>query len=226
MSMKFELHIHTPASDGYLNWDFILKRHARKNNLILGITDHNTMKYAFKLSKEIPLIMGEEISVRLENGTKGDVIGLFLQEEIKPLLSLGETIDLIREQAGLVYVPHPLDEGRHCIGGENAKLGDVVEIFNAKSPKHVNEKTSELFKDFPYKAVGTDAHFFTELGLTRMELPYEIDLDNPKEFLKSLKDAQFQINYPNPATDLLYKAIRGFKRWRKKAKSMLFTKNS
>lgn len=42
----------------------------------------------------------------------GEIIGLFLQEEIPAGLSCKETIARIRQQNGVVYVPHPYDKKR------------------------------------------------------------------------------------------------------------------
>ncbi|NPA22407.1 MAG: PHP domain-containing protein [Candidatus Micrarchaeota archaeon] len=215
--MKIELHIHTPASDGYFNPLPLLKRHARKHNLVLGISDHNTMR-AIPLLKDILLIKGEEI-LALDGGRKVDVIGWFLEEEIPKGLEIGEVFDRIREQGGIVYAPHPLDFERFAMGEEWARKADVVEIFNAKTPPEINQRTQELFKD-ALKAVGTDAHFFNELGLTRIELP-DFDLESPKEFLKALEKARFYTAYPHRSTKTIYRAIRVVKGWRKRFMSYI-----
>lgn len=51
-------------------------------------------------------MIGSEISTE-----RGEVIGLFLSEEIISRNFL-EVIDLIKEQGGIVVLPHPFDELR------------------------------------------------------------------------------------------------------------------
>ena len=51
------------------------------------------------------MIPGEEI----KTDGQGEVIGLFLSEEIPRGMSFSATITAIREQGGLVYLPHPFD---------------------------------------------------------------------------------------------------------------------
>ncbi|HEV3312657.1 MAG TPA: histidinol-phosphatase, partial [Chloroflexota bacterium] len=72
----------------------------------LALTDHDELVGALELKKRAPffVIPGEEIKT-----AHGEIIGLFLQEWIPPKLSPLETIERIREQAGIVYVPHPFD---------------------------------------------------------------------------------------------------------------------
>ena len=51
------------------------------------------------------VIPGEEV----KTDDQGEVIGLFLEREIPRGMSFADTIAAIREQGGLVYVPHPFD---------------------------------------------------------------------------------------------------------------------
>ena len=91
----------------------IFKTAERTGMNVIAITDHNTTAGAMKaleLSKEFPavdIIVGEEIST-----LDGEVIGLFLKEEIPAGLSINETIRMIREQGGLTVAPHPFSP--HC----------------------------------------------------------------------------------------------------------------
>ncbi len=64
------------------------------------------------------------------------MIGLFLREEIPRGLSLGDTVAAIREQGGVVYLPHPFDR-LHTIpdpGTLHRHLAeiDVFEVYNAR----------------------------------------------------------------------------------------------
>ena len=76
----------------------------------IAITDHNAFAgglEAVELARGATstVIPGEEI----KTDGQGEVIGLFLAEEVPRGLSFAETVAAIRAQGGLVYVPHPFD---------------------------------------------------------------------------------------------------------------------
>src|SRR3954462_10460483 len=78
----------------------------------LAVTDHNTIAggveaRARAIERGLPLhvILGSE----LKTAADGEIIGLFLHDEIARGLSFGETIEQIRAQGGVVYLPHPFD---------------------------------------------------------------------------------------------------------------------
>ncbi len=72
----------------------------------------------------------------MKTDNQGEVIGLFLSEEIPRGMTFAETVDAIRVQGGLVYVPHPFDR-MHSIP-DPATLHrhlaeiDVFEVYNAR----------------------------------------------------------------------------------------------
>ena len=78
------------------------------------------------------VIPGEEVKTE----DQGEVIGLFLTEEIPRGQSFGETVAAIRAQGGIVYLPHPFDR-LHAIP-EPVTLHrhlaevDVLEVYNAR----------------------------------------------------------------------------------------------
>ncbi|MCL4498711.1 MAG: PHP domain-containing protein [Chloroflexi bacterium] len=103
-----DTHIHSNFSDGVSTIKQILDTVERRENIsVIAITDHNTIKgayFAASLSDyySFDIIVGEEIMT-----TDGEIIGLFLNEEIRPGLSAVETIYRIHEQGGLAIAPHP-----------------------------------------------------------------------------------------------------------------------
>ncbi len=78
------------------------------------------------------VIVGEEV----KTDGQGEVIGLFLKEKIPRGLSLAETIERIRRQDGIVYVPHPFDR-MHAVPDYEHLMTvldevDAIEIFNPR----------------------------------------------------------------------------------------------
>ena len=88
-----------------------LVAHAAEQGLgAIAVTDHNVFGGALEAvaraeGRNVIVIPGEEI----KTDGQGEVIGLFLKEEIPRGLSFADTVEAIRGQGGLVYVPHPFD---------------------------------------------------------------------------------------------------------------------
>ncbi len=185
--MKLDLHVHTNYSGCAITKPFILNKLIKKTGVQIALTDHNTMKGVDKVKGCIP---GEEISTNI-----GHVIGLFLNERIKPFMSIEETVDKIKEQGGVVFVPHPYDSIRKKVKHMDFKK-DVVEVFNARVVlKKDNVKAKEYAeKNNVLQGVGSDAHTPYEVGKNYLEIE---DFNSVKEFLGNLKKAKHVIN-PHP----------------------------
>ena len=179
--IKAEFHIHTRYSkDSILNKYFILIMCKIKGIKLLAITDHNEIKGALKYSKflkkhNIDVIIGEEIMTNC-----GEIIGLFLTKRIEPNLSVEETINLIKEQDGLIYLPHPYDEKRYkTVLNKDEQLKfkscfDFVEIHNGRNIKKeysLNQKKRQKMIGAT-RIVGSDAHVFFELGRNYILMEY------------------------------------------------------
>ncbi len=138
---KADIHVHTRYS-GFEKYSFLhfpesvtdplkaVETACRRELDILCITDHNTIKGAViaqKHAKDIEVVVGEEVS-----SADGEILALFIQEEIKPWLGATETIDLIHEQGGIAVAAHPFSPQCHSLGKKihNLEL-DGVEVFNA-----------------------------------------------------------------------------------------------
>jgi predicted metal-dependent phosphoesterase TrpH len=166
--MKYDLHIHTKySSDGYLDPKLIV-RTARKRGLSgVAITDHNTIKGGLKTKEyetdDLHIIVGSEIST-----DRGEVIGLFLKEEIMSN-TFQEVTQEIRDQNGIVIIPHPFDEIRG--NGiepkkEDVPVVDCVEVYNSRCLlQKYNHKACEFALENKLKiTAGSDAHFENEIG--------------------------------------------------------------
>lgn len=194
--MKAEFHIHTRYSnDSILNKYLILLMCKIKKINYIAITDHNEIKgaieYKKKLSKyRINVIIGEEILT-----SDGEIIGLFLKERIEPFLSVKETIQKIKKQNGLVYVPHPYDEKRiktvlkkECIE-KYAKDIDLIEIHNGRNIDEKYDIEQKNISDYNniLPIIGSDAHIFWELGRNFIMIDKEITRENAIDVIKSAK---------------------------------------
>ena len=192
--LRLDLHIHTKASFDCLSEyaDVLAAARARRLDRI-AITDHNEIDGAFRTRDLAPdvVIVGEE----MKTAEGVDVTGLFLSERIARGLTALETAQAIREQGGLVYVPHPF-AGRKGFGelGEKvlnaiAPLVDVVEVFNARIHRpELNERARRWAeeRDLPGGA-GSDAHTLREIGRGVIEAPA---YDGQAGFLEALRSGR------------------------------------
>jgi predicted metal-dependent phosphoesterase TrpH len=170
MMFKIDLHTHSSASpDGGIKPEQY--RQALQSGLLdaIAVTDHNRIDFATLLKRELgdKIIVGEEIM-----STKGEIIGLFLSEPVSPGLSPIETIKAIKDQEGLVYVPHPFEtvrKGLHPeVLEELAEHVDVVEICNGRA--WLQDRSAQVVvwarMNHVLGAASSDAHGLRGLGKT------------------------------------------------------------
>jgi len=135
------------------------------------------------------VIVGEEIKTEV-----GEIIAYFLKEEVPKGLPVQEAIARVREQGGLVGVPHPLDRLRREAMGLTHLLNiidqvDLLEAFNARTTfPSDNRRTLDLARERGLLVTaGSDAHTAWEIGHAYVEMPAFNDKD---EFLRSLAQGQ------------------------------------
>ena len=108
--VRIDLHVHTRHShDSAAPVSSVLQR-CRDGGLgMVAITDHDSIRGGLEAREKggFPVIVGEEIK-----SAQGDIIGLFLEEEVPPNLTPLETAQRVKDQGGLVGVPHPFDRIR------------------------------------------------------------------------------------------------------------------
>lgn len=186
--LKADLHIHSSYSmDCLTTPEEIVASCTRKGINCVAITDHGTIAGALKL-KEIapfPVIVGEEILTPW-----GEIMGLFLTQEIPSGILLVEAVKQIKEQGGLVCLPHPFDTFR-LSAIKDGFLGDVlpyldiIEVFNSRSLLLGNSRRAKLIAQryhLPASA-GSDAHTSYEIGRAYVEMP---EFQGKEGFLESL----------------------------------------
>ncbi len=191
--IRVDMHVHTKYSkDSILSLEKLFSVCQRKSIGCVAITDHNTIKGALEFQgrfNEIEVIVGEEIESKA-----GEIIGLFLKEGVPAGLSAGKTIASIKNQGGLVYLPHPFDHWRKApVNFQDIEPFwneiDIVEVFNSRSLiSSWNKKALKLAKEKkkPF-GVGSDAHSEKEVGKALIEMK---EFNSEKEFVGNLKLAR------------------------------------
>ncbi len=140
----------------------LVRESERKGLDLICITDHNTIRGALKVRNKKNVVVGEEITT-----LDGELIGLFLNEEIKPQLSAVETVERIHEQGGIAVAPHPYSVICNSLGDLAFSLDiDGIEIFNAYhrdgySNKIAQTESAEANKSF---VGGSDSHYIEMVG--------------------------------------------------------------
>jgi predicted metal-dependent phosphoesterase TrpH len=201
--IEVDLHMHTDHSPDCATPVEVLLETARDRGLgAIAVTDHNVISGALEARRiaaemgDIKVIVGEEV----KTAGQGEVIGLFLEEEIPRGLTMAETIAEIRRQGGLVYVPHPFDrfhsvpDYEHLI--EIVEEIDVLEVFNPRVALTAFNEEAERFAR-KYRIVpgaGSDSHVAQALGSVRVRIH---DFDGPGEFLEAMRDADITRKHKN-----------------------------
>ena len=189
-----DLHMHTEHSHDCAVPVPDLLDHAEAIGLgAIAVTDHNVFSGA---EEAVELARGRALTVSPGEEVKtdaGEVIGLFLGEAIPRGMPMADTIAAIREQGGVVYVPHPFDR-LHTIpaaGTLHRHLAeiDVFEVYNARLLfEGFNDEALRFARKYNLTmGAGSDAHVLQGVGtgLVRMRA-----FETPEEFLISLRSAE------------------------------------
>jgi predicted metal-dependent phosphoesterase TrpH/glycosyltransferase involved in cell wall biosynthesis len=189
-----DLHMHTEHSHDCAVPAQDLLEYAEQIGLgAIAITDHNVFSGAeegVELAREhsLTVIPGEEVKT-----DAGEVIGLFLDDEIPRGMSMGDTIAAIREQGGIVYLPHPFDR-LHTIPDAStlhrhlAEI-DVFEVYNARLLfEAFNDEAMRFARKYNLTmGAGSDAHVLQGVGTGLVRLRA---FETAEEFLISLRSAE------------------------------------
>jgi predicted metal-dependent phosphoesterase TrpH len=201
--IEVDLHMHTDHSTDCATPVEVLLETARDRGLgAIAITDHNEVSGALEARRiaagmdDIKVIVAEEV----KTAEQGEVIGLFLEQKIPKGMTMAETIAAIREQGGLVYVPHPFDRF-HSVPDYEHLLDmveeiDVLEVFNPRVAVTAFNEEAERFAR-KYRIVpgaGSDSHVAQGLGSVRVRIH---DFDGPEEFLEAMRDADITRKHKN-----------------------------
>lgn len=189
-----DLHMHTNHSHDCATPVEVLLESAKVQGLgAIAVTDHNLVSGAHEAAAKadeygVKVIIGEEVKTK----DQGEVIGLFINDQIPKGVTLQEAIADIKRQGGLVYVPHPFDR-MHSVPDYKHLLDvlediDLIEVFNPRVAfSAFNDEAARFAAKYRIVAgAGSDSHVAQGLGSVRINM---YDFDGPEEFLESLREA-------------------------------------
>jgi predicted metal-dependent phosphoesterase TrpH len=205
-----DLHCHTSASfDSLADPGAVARAAARRGLTHLAITDHGTIDGALRARDAAPagltVLVGEEIRT-----TGGDLIGVFLERAVPRGLPPRDAIAAVREQGGLVGIPHPFDRRRGSLlvgqaatdGGDRvdeatqppiASLVDWVEAWNARVFGSAgNERAATFAREHGLPGIAaSDAHSTLEVGVAYTAL--RSDPSTPDGLRAALADPELVV---------------------------------
>jgi predicted metal-dependent phosphoesterase TrpH len=167
-----DLHCHTSASfDCLASPESVVRAAAGRGLTHLAITDHDRIDGAQRGRDAAPdglvVIVGEEVKT-----ADGDLIALFLERAVRPGRSARDTIAAVRDQGGLVGIPHPFDGFRGSMLRDRRleAIGVLVDWVEAHNARVVggsgNEQAAAFAREMGLPGVAaSDAHSVLEVGV-------------------------------------------------------------
>ena len=175
-----DMHLHSLYSDGTSRIRDILDHVERHTTLdVIAITDHERIDGALRAREmhaaggySFELVVGEEITTR-----SGHLLALFVEERIRPLLSLEDTLRAVHEQGGIAIAAHPMSQLTPSIGrgsfhrllrdGRPGVHLDAVEVLNPSGAGRSAGSAIRRMNDEVLHLPGvgnSDAHVLTAIG--------------------------------------------------------------
>ena len=198
--IRADLHVHTIYSgDCNTSLEQTIARCLDVGINCIAITDHNTIAGAVEMKRiaPFPVIVGNEIET-----STGEIIGYFLAEEIPKGLPAAETARIIKEQGGLVCIPHPFDRLRRSTIHrqtleELLPFIDIIEVLNSRLLLQRHVIMAERFAQAHrlLASAGSDAHAPGHIGTAYVEMPQFNDKD---QFLTALAEGKIRGRRSNP----------------------------
>ena len=188
--VKVDMHMHSERSPDSRMRPAEQARRIRETGLdVACATDHNTIEGGLRLREAADgfrVIVGSEILSR-----DGEIIGLFLERDVPRGLSAEETIARIREQGGVVSIPHPFSRNRlnriRRLALDRVRSSvDAIEVFNAREAfTGDNLRAARYAEEHGIAgAVGSDSHRPSEIGAAWLEMD---DFSEAVSFVAALR---------------------------------------
>ncbi|MBI5347079.1 MAG: CehA/McbA family metallohydrolase [Candidatus Aenigmarchaeota archaeon] len=188
---KFDLHIHTNASDGICTPEQAVFAAKAAGLYGIAITDHDSIKglpSAKKAAKEagIALIPGIEVTTHM-----GDIIVLGVEEKISGTPS--QVFDKAHRLGGIVIVAHPFvgfyqTSLAGMLGIIRDKI-DAIEVYNANTSMAANIKAMEAAKRYKITGIASsDSHMADTIGSA-------FTACNGNDIIKAIKEGKVEIGW-------------------------------
>lgn len=212
--LRMDMHVHSWYSPDAVTTPASIIRLWEKKGILSLVCDHNTTAGAeaayrelTRRSEDIPLILAEEITT-----AQGEIIGVFLTDEIPAGLPAAETLDMIEEQGAISLVPHPFCTYRTS-ALQRETLYDIlgrVDILEGYNARIIRAGENEMARECAARygkpvSVGSDAHTPLELGRCYLEMA---PFSGPKDFLVSIGEASVRFRAMNPSIHYLTKMVK------------------
>ncbi len=172
---RADIHMHTNLGDGWASPARVIEEATRRGLRLIAVTDHDHIEGAQRVAEllerqgnPLQMITGVEVSTR-----QGHLLGLFIKKAPGAMRPVEESIEAIKEQGGLVIVPHPL--GRLVPSLSRARIDDLlnkgyvidgIEIYNP-SPANASMRSVVRVCNQEWQFAetgGSDAHFWQHIG--------------------------------------------------------------
>src|SRR5437867_7363167 len=172
---RADIHMHTNLGDGWASPARVVEEATRRGLPLIAITDHDHIEGAKRVQElihqqnnSLQMITGVEVSTR-----QGHLLGLFVTKAPKAMRPVEQSIEDIKEQGGIVIVPHPL--GRLVPSLSRAKIDallnkgyaiDGIEMYNP-SPANASMRSVVRAANQQWRLAetgGSDAHFWQHIG--------------------------------------------------------------
>ncbi|MGQ9641148.1 MAG: PHP domain-containing protein [Candidatus Bathycorpusculaceae bacterium] len=178
VQVKIDLHVHT-----YYSYDSIIKPeelvfYAKRRGLDgAAITDHDVVEGALKMAgtADFLIISGIEVT-----SLGGHIIGLNVEEQIPPKLSVEETVDKIHEAGGIAVACHPKAFFKESLGKHASARFDAIEVINSSAiPFNRSVEQSQKIASAlnVARVAGSDAHYGPEIGCAYTIVDAELNVD-------------------------------------------------
>jgi predicted metal-dependent phosphoesterase TrpH len=183
--VRVDLHVHSSASfDCSVEPEQVAVTCRRLGLAPVFLTDHDSIEGALRLGATERVVVSQEVMT-----TAGELIGLFLNEQVPRGLTPTEAAARIKSQGGLIYLEHPYDPFRRHLSEDAIEalsdLIDIVEVFNGRSDAKANRQAEDLCGALgAVPGAGSDSHSTKELGTVYIEME---DFKGAEDFLVKLR---------------------------------------
>lgn len=174
---RADLHIHTSAGDGLDALDAVLDHAERSGALdVIAVTEHDDLRpglvareTAARRGMRTQAVAGVEVTT-----LQGHLVALFLEQPIASLRPIEETIEAVRAQNGLCFVPHPANWLTRSVGPSTLDrlqaaglLPEALELAGGGAAARLFMPRVRCFNAERYRLPGvgaSDAHHIEAIG--------------------------------------------------------------